>query len=590
MQIRTPTAKLDSAMHETSARPLMSWRCALLLWLGSAILLAAVNQYRNGPATLADELGYLGVARWLAGAGPLPNMVNASFYHFGYSFLIAPAFWLGGNPVSAYKWVMVINCMLAATVAPLSYAFARKFFSIGHRLALFLAAIAMIYPANAAQTNFAWSENALPALMLCWAMALILAHERPTPARIALLALIPVALFFVHPRMLGIELVTFLYLASASVIRKANRWWYVTGCAAMLLMHALVARALSYVRHLAYGTIHGSVSNFMHDLSQVLSRGMKLPAAASGQIAYLSYGSQGLIIIGILALVVLSWQIYRQMRREHSMMTSWLMNPFVILALGIASIFAASAIAMSSGVRPDHWLYGRYVDAASPILLIAGTLSALDRQRIRALAPWLVMVLCFAITLWFSYAAITQPQEMVYNNIPTLAPLIRNLRAFGGSTGIEFSAIMLLVATPALLFAAAGKRAVAPIIAVYVLTSIITIVEWPRNLVGHDAYPAPVRQIRAEIASRNLTDSNILVYRDSFSDPSYVAMFFRMQYFLDKNPIVLSGGADSAEGCPRIGTAKDLASGGPAIVQPIHLTSNIIFWIPRMPSGSARCK
>lgn len=568
----------------------MSWRCALLLWLGSAILLAAVNQYRNGPATLADELGYLGVARWLAGAGPLPNMFNASFYHFGYSFLIAPAFWLGSNPVSTYKWVMVINCMLAATVAPLGYAFARKFFSVGHRQALFLAAIAMIYPANAAQTNFAWSENALPALMLCWAMVLILAHERPTPTRIALLALIPVALFFVHPRMLGIELVTFLYLAGASIIRKANRWRYVAGCAAMLLMHALVARALSHVRHLAYGTTHGSVSNFMHDLGQVLSRGMKLPAAASGQIAYLSYGSQGLIIIGILALVVLSWEFYRQMRREHSVMASWLTNPCVILAMGIASIFAASAIAMSSGIRTDHWLYGRYVDAASPILLIAGTLSAIDRQRIRALAPWLVMVLCFAITLWFSYAAITRPQDIVYNNIPTLAPLMRNLQTFAGTAGIEFAAIMLLVVAPALLFAAAGKRAAAPIIAVYVLTSIITIVEWPRNLVGHDAYPAPVREIRAELAGRNLADSKILVYRDSFSDPSYVAMFFRMQYFLDENTIVLSGDADAATGCPRVGTPADLASGGSAMGQPIHLTKHVVFWIPRVPAGSAECK
>src|SRR6185437_3213475 len=357
--------------------------------------------------------------------------------------------------------------------------------------------------------NFAWSENALPALMLCWAIILILVHERPTPTRVLLLALIPPILFFVHPRMLGIELVTLLYLVIASVVHKLGRWWYAMGCAALLLMHTLVAHALSYVRHLAYGEDHGNVSNFLHDLSQVLSRGMRLPAAASGQIAYLSYGSQGLIILGILTLVVVSYQLYLELRREHPTIPSLLMNPCVILALGIASIFAASAITMSAGFRTDHWLYGRYVDAASPILLIAGTVSALDRRRIRAFAPWLVMILCFAITLWFSFAAITQPQQIVYNNIPTLAPLIYHLQTFAGVTGIEFGVIMLLVVAPALLFAAAGKRAVAPIVAVYMLASIITILEWPRNLVGHDAYPAPVRQIRTEIDSRNLADSKI---------------------------------------------------------------------------------
>jgi hypothetical protein len=37
------------------------------------------------PWIFADELGYLGHARYLSGTGVFPNMGGATYYHFGYS-------------------------------------------------------------------------------------------------------------------------------------------------------------------------------------------------------------------------------------------------------------------------------------------------------------------------------------------------------------------------------------------------------------------------------------------------------------------------------------------------------------------------
>lgn len=589
MKYRT-AEKVAPTGHKAGAGSMISWRYAVPLWLIGAVILAAVNQYRNGPATLADELGYLGIARWLANAGPLPNMFDASFYHFGYSFLIAPAFWLGGNPVSVYRWVMIINCALAATVAPLGYVFARKWLAVEHKQALFLAAIAMLYPANAVQTNFAWSENALPALLLCWSIALVLVHERPTPLRLVFLALLPVALFFVHPRMLGIELVTLTYLAIKSATEKSGRLWYLASCAVMILAHAVVAHLLSHVRHLAYEANPGSIRNFMQALHHAFSNGMKLPAAAAGQLTYLSYGSGGLIVIGIMALAIMSVQQYRNMRTQHTILSSTFANPSVILATGIASIFAASAVTMSGGVRVDHWLYGRYADAASAILLIAGTYTALNKKHIRALAPWLVVILCFSVTLWFTYATITIPDGVVYNNIPTLAPLLHALQNFAGTKQIAFAVIMLLVLVPALLWAAAGKRAAAPIITMYAVCSIMTIVEWPKHLVGHDAYPNAVRQAREDLAHADLSQKTIFVYRDSLSDPSFVAMFYRMQYYLDKNPITLVDRQSKLGPCPQIGMSKEIASSLFARGKTIQLSNKIVFWIPENSAVAMSCK
>ena len=44
------------------------------------------------PLILADEVGYLGNARYLSGMAHLPNMQKSQFYHFGYSLFLLPAF------------------------------------------------------------------------------------------------------------------------------------------------------------------------------------------------------------------------------------------------------------------------------------------------------------------------------------------------------------------------------------------------------------------------------------------------------------------------------------------------------------------
>src|SRR5690348_12174633 len=221
----------------TAARPVAAWRWASLLWAASSALLLLINQYRNGPAVLADELGYIGVARFLAGAAPLPNMFTASFYHFGYSLFIVPAFWLGTDPVSAYRWVMVINCLLVATIAPLSYIFARKVLRAEHGVALLMALLALIYPANAVQTNSAWSENVLTPLFLLWVLGVFAVSANPKPLRLIGLSLLAALLYLVHPRMLGVEALTLVYLVFATIAMDGRRTRFVIAGAILVVAH-----------------------------------------------------------------------------------------------------------------------------------------------------------------------------------------------------------------------------------------------------------------------------------------------------------------------------------------------------------------
>ena len=51
------------------------------------------------PTVLADEVGYLGNARYLAGVASMPDLRYCTFYHFGYSLFLVPLFWLFKDPL-----------------------------------------------------------------------------------------------------------------------------------------------------------------------------------------------------------------------------------------------------------------------------------------------------------------------------------------------------------------------------------------------------------------------------------------------------------------------------------------------------------
>lgn len=533
---------------ERSAERTKTWRIAALLWLVSAALLLAVNQYRNGPAVLADELGYLGVARWLAGAASLPNMFTASFYHFGYSILIVPAFWLGHDPISAYKWVMVINCLMAACVAPLVYAFSRRVLLADRKPAFWAALLATLYPAVAVQTNSAWTENLLTPLFLCWVMLLAAACREPKFHRLACLALIAPVLYLVHPRMLGVEGITFIYLLLGTAVSTGRRSIHLMAGILLLAAHSAVTGALRYVRHAAYETSSGSIGELRHQLHRLPELLQRIPAAASGELLYLSYGSCALILVGFTGLCLIALRRHGSLSNDHSLGATLLLNPLVWVLLATLSLFGVSAIFMASGSRLDHWLYGRYVDVVSPMLVATGILVAGDHRKIRQIATWLVPALLLAMLLWICYSVISSP-ALVYSNIPTLAPLVYALARLHGLPGVDLSAAMLLIIAPALLFAACGKRALLPLLVFYVCGSVVAIQAWVDHIGGHDAYPAAVRQVRTELAREQKSQVTVFVSRKAFGDAAFIPLFYRAQFYLDQNRFVVVNDDSPHPGC-----------------------------------------
>lgn len=557
----------------TTARPIAAWRWASLLWAASATLLLLINQYRNGPAVLADELGYIGVARFLAGAAPLPNMFTASFYHFGYSLFIVPAFWLGADPVSAYRWIMVINCLLVAAIAPLSYVFARKVFRAEHSIALLMALLALIYPANAVQTNSAWSENVLTPLFLLWVLGVFAVSAHPKLWRLIGLSLLAPLLYLVHPRMLGVEALTLAYLAVAAIALEGRRWRFVSAGMLLVIAHLLVTRALRDVRHAAYETPFGSIHGFLHLLAHFPAG--RLPAAASGELVYLGYGSDALILIGF---VGLCWAAIRELRAQSTggiSLSTLVQMPMLWVILGLLSVFSASAIAMSSGNRLDHWFYGRYIEPTTPILLMAGFAFIQKPTLIRSVAPWLAALLLLACPVWLYGENVTAP-FIAYDNIPTLAPLLFVLHQFGSGVILEFSIVLMLTLAPIILMAACGKRARFPIIFLYICSSVLTIYFWRDHLVGSDAYPVAIKQAHSELWQDHMLQGRIVVDRSAFADADLIPLFYRMQFFLDKNRFIVVMPDDFSRECMANESTNSSARGKRTI---IHLTERSALWV-----------
>ena len=105
----------------------------------------------------ADEPGYLGDARWLAGGLPW-SMGKATSYQIGYPLLIAPIFALISKPENIYRVVILFNCLMCAALAGVLYLFAYRILYMSPIVALASSATASAYPALATQTGIAWAE------------------------------------------------------------------------------------------------------------------------------------------------------------------------------------------------------------------------------------------------------------------------------------------------------------------------------------------------------------------------------------------------------------------------------------------------
>src|SRR4051812_34605789 len=88
------------------------WIVHALMCAGLLALHVVPSLSMRAPSALNDELTYLGFARFFSGAAALPSEPTSAFGAFGYSLLIAPAFWYSTSFSATYHIVLFLNGVL----------------------------------------------------------------------------------------------------------------------------------------------------------------------------------------------------------------------------------------------------------------------------------------------------------------------------------------------------------------------------------------------------------------------------------------------------------------------------------------------
>jgi hypothetical protein len=302
---------------------------------------------------LSDTTGYLANARWIAGEAGGTWQGPSSFYHPLWSLLVAPLYLVFDAPRDVQVGALVLNALLAAAIFPAAYVLGRRAFSLPTTPALAAAGVAATYPAVLLLAGYEWAEPLYQLLFVGWVVAAAAAISRPGWPAATAVAVAAAALNATHPRGIGTVAVTAVLL----VVLARRQRLVLVGLAVLAVLFVLTRLVNAALLDAIYSETSAGVEGDV--LSRITDPALVWGAAKAllGQLWYLTVATLGLVPIGALWLAT---------SKRVSRPVAW-----TVLAGALATL-GASALQMSDGTRVDHLVYGRYVEGAVPVLLVAG--------------------------------------------------------------------------------------------------------------------------------------------------------------------------------------------------------------------------
>lgn len=416
------------------------WREALLVvgpWLLLILAHSALALSRDRPLIFADEAGYLGNARYLAGGLPI-KLFKSGAYYPGYSLLIAPVFWLGLSPAQTYQVILLFNGLLLSSVYISLVHWFRRILGDGSLYAYAISFVVSAYPTFLIQPLFAMSESAIIALscVLPLCVHALLKNKRATTA--LLLGALVALLHLVHPRYAGTVALTALGLGGLSAARVLS-WKVALAGASTLGAGVLGGRWLT--RHVTEANLGNAVSegsrlNLLGSLEGIGALLLEI----SGQLWYLASASAGVAVLGVVALARLALQVPGGTPRRQS--PAW--NAVVFMLASAVLAFGISSLFMATGKRVDHFIYGRYNEGLVAPFLATGLWSLIHagrswRAEIGRLVLVAVTTVLFALILvWARGEAL-----LASPNYANILALVASMKLFSGTRLIGVGAFAL---------------------------------------------------------------------------------------------------------------------------------------------------
>jgi len=330
----------------------------------------------HAPTALNDELTYLGFARFFSGTAALPNEPGSAFGAFGYSLLIAPAFWCSHSFSVVYKVVLLINALLMSSCYFLLYRIAVRVFGASRSAAIIGAFVCAAYPSFLLFSDFAISENAfIPAFLLFCLVSFDSLHRPSLPLGIGFGALAGF-LYMLHARSLGILALSLLL----QIYAVRRRWSNVTVLCGFVASAVVVIAGTRFVApFLIHQTGLVELTPGWTILRTLSPAGVWHAAVAfSGQVLYNSVASCGLFPLGLLAALARVRNGFRTNCDNQEQRTQVLMAFWSIAAISVMAVSALFLAAIDPTLdRPDFIVNGRYGEGVTAVFMLVGVLELL---------------------------------------------------------------------------------------------------------------------------------------------------------------------------------------------------------------------
>lgn len=445
-----------------------------LLVVGYVLQLAlrvAVSVGRDGPTNFADETGYLANARVMSG-GVAGELSMAAFYRGGYSLLLLPAYWLGEGPRTDYQYVLATNALLSSLVFPLVYVLLTRVFRVPVRTALIVAFLAALYPPLVVTTQFAWAESLLPVLVLLAAITLAAVVTAPQPRAAVGWAIAcgscAGALYTTHGRTAPMVVLLLVLLLALALLRHDLAVSAVAGAVATVAV-TLAGQVLNnWLTARSWGQRHDSELQRVLDNARDLGSLENVAALGVGQYWYVFVATFGLIVLGLVHLgtcLLPSDPLRRRLRPGWAASQETAGAPVVrVFLLGSAiGLTVLVGLFLRPPLRPDHVVYGRYVEILVPPLLALG-LVRLWTTPIRRLVPDLAVGTAVAFVggvtvVWYAGGLVTRGPVNWYTvlALPPLAQTREQIRPVTATlVALAGAAVLLIVTRRSRVWAALG--------------------------------------------------------------------------------------------------------------------------------------
>lgn len=411
---------------------------SLLQWLTLRSLL--------GPFIYADELGYVAAARYFGPGYPEVQM-QSGFFHAGYGLLLSPLTIWFDEPASFHRAATSLNGAMLVVAAVMACRLAQKLYDLDAFSTFVVGALFASSTSVMVSSGLLWAESTLTLLVVLMATSVRRAAVLQRRLDIAVLALIAVAAYAIHPR--GIAMTVAIVLGLMLLARSGPHRGTValavifvaTGFLATRQLHELTADRL-----FAGSALTGTNSSFRFRVEEYI---IGAPGAwvrgLLGAAWYQLMASAGLVAVAFISWAVaargaLSNHTYSQghgrdvsrLDRSSSHGSDPDGSNFVGFVVGGAFVLTwliAGTIASVEEPRIDHTVYGRYLDHLAPLAFTMGSAVLLTRGRAAvrpiAVSAALVPVLGWAVSLWWGFDFYDEPRPVAPINAPVHATMSR---------------------------------------------------------------------------------------------------------------------------------------------------------------------